>query len=63
MRAIESLNIPWFSLIVIKSEKFPGMGAENHLALGRFLKILGLYLKYVKEKTPTIFPPESTQQS
>ena len=63
MRAIESLNIPWFSLMVVKSEKFPGMGAENHLALGRFLKILGLYLKYVKEKTPTIFPPESTQQS
>ena len=43
MRAIESLNIPWFSLMVVKSEKFPGMGAENHLALGQFLKILDLY--------------------
>ena len=63
MREIECLNIPWFSMMVIKNEKFPGMGAENHIALGRFMKILGLYLKYVKEKIRTVFPPDSTQQS
>ena len=61
MREIECLNIPWFSMMVIKNEKFPGMGAENHIALGRFMKILGLYLKYVKEKIRTVFPPDSTQ--
>ena len=42
MKEIECLNIPWFSMMVIKNEKFPGMRAENHIALGRFMKILGL---------------------
>ena len=49
--------------MVVKSEKFPGFGSENHIALGRYLKILGLHLKYVTNKPPTVSPPDSTQAS
>ena len=54
---ISSLNIPWFTLTPILSENFPGMGCNSHIAIGRYLKIMGLNLKNIKEKRPTIFPP------
>ena len=63
IETIELLNISWFPLMVVKSERFPGFGSENYIALGRYLKILGLHLKYVTSKPPTVFPPDSTQAS
>ena len=57
------MNIPWFPLMVIVSENFPGMGSNNHLATGRYLKLMGLLLNNVKQKAPIQFPPNNTQRT
>ena len=55
------MNIPWFPLMKISNESFPGMGSENHIAVGRYLKVMELNLKYLVKNPPIIFPPDSTQ--
>ena len=61
MELMDSMNIPWFPLMKISNESFPGMGSENHIAVGRYLKVMGLNLKYLVKTPPIIFPPDSTQ--
>ena len=63
MEEIEIMNLKWFPLMKIVNEKFPGMGSENHIAVGRYIKLMGLNLKNVVTTHPMIFPPESTQKN
>ena len=63
INTISCMNLSWFPLMCIASENFPGMGSNNHLATGRFLKLLGLLLENVKQKAPTEFPPNETQHT
>ena len=63
INTISSMNIPWFPLMVIVSENFPGMASNNHLATGRYLKLMGLLLNNVKQKAPIQFPPNNTQRT
>ena len=60
---IEKLNLPWFRITPMKNENFPGMGCENHLAVGRYMKILCEHVLHMKEDTPIIFPPMNTQHT
>ena len=39
------------------------MGSNNHVAIGRYLKCMGLLLNKVKQIPPTVFPPDSTQRT
>ena len=57
MDVIDSMNLPWFQLIRIRSEKFPGMGSENHIYLGRYLKVIAQYLKRVGKEKQLELPP------
>ena len=63
INTIRSMNIPWFPLMVIVSENFPGMGSNNHLVTGRYLKLMGLLLNNIKQKAPIQFPPNNTQRT
>ena len=63
MELIDDMNVPWFPLMNIMNEKFPGMGSENQIAVGRYLKVMGLNLKNIVTTPPMIFPPDSTQKS
>ena len=63
MDDIDNLHLSWFPLLRIKSENFPGTGSENFIAIGRYLKFLASYLQRTEETLPTVFPPNSTQQS
>ena len=63
MEEIEIMNQKWFPLMKIVNEKFAGMGSENHIAVGRYIKLMGLNLKNVVTTHPMIFPPESTQKN
>ena len=47
----------------IQSENFPGMGSNNHIATGRYLKCMGILLNKVQQKPPTVFPPDTTQHT
>ena len=38
--SIGMLKLSWIRLIPVKSEKFPGMGSDNFLAIGRYMKIM-----------------------
>ena len=58
-----AMNLPWFPLMHIQSENFPGMGSNNHLATGRYLKCMAILLSKVKQKPPTVFPPDITQRT
>ena len=61
MKLMDIMNIPWFPLINISNESFPGMESENCIVVGRYLKFMGLNLKNLVTTPPIIFPPESTQ--
>ena len=63
MDNIDNLHLSWFPLLRIKSENFPGIGSENYIAIGRYMKILATYLQQTKESSPIVFPPDSTQKS
>ena len=63
MELIDNMNVPWFPLMNIMNEKFPGMGSENQIAVGRYLKVMGLNLKNIVTTSPMISPPDSTQKS
>ena len=63
MEEIDVMNVPWFPLMKITNEKFPGMGSENQIAVGRYLKLMGLCLKNLVTTPPMIFPPDSTQKN
>ena len=39
------------------------MGSDNHIAMVRYLKCIAIFLSKVKQKPPTVFPPESTQRT
>ena len=60
--SIGMLKLSWFRLIPVKSEKFPGMGSDNFLAVGRYMKIMSEILNKTKEESPTVFPPDDTQK-
>ena len=61
MDSIAKMKLSWFRLIPIKSEKFPGMGSDNFLAVGRYMKIMSGILNKTKEESATVFPPDDTQ--
>ena len=60
MDLMDSMNIPWFPFMNISNESFPGMGSENHIAVGRYLKFIGLNLKHLVTTPPMIFPLDYT---
>ena len=47
----------------IASENVPGMGSNNHIATGRYLKLLGILLRNIKQKPSIEFPPSETQHT
>ena len=47
----------------IASENFPGMGSNNHIATGRYLKLPGILLRNFKQKPLIEFPPSETQRT
>ena len=63
INTISCMSLSWFPLMCIASENFPGMESNNHLATGRFLKLLGLLSKNVEQKPSTEFPPNETQRT
>ena len=60
---IGSMNLPWFPLMHRQSKNFPAMGSNNHIATGYYLKCMDILLSKVKQKPPTVFPPDSTQRT